>query len=230
MPSRTTPSAASAFGRAPSCSPIPRARDRASRHSGRLSRAGGGWQPLPNAALHGAAGPQPYSGEQAALSSDDFYARMEQLINPSGLDPASAYEETLSALMEQLQTRVASVDRGEAYMAKQAGQVMSMPEGPAIFETTGPWEDYATPSRDMRLLIAMKVLEGLPERVRRYPDLYRLGSESPDQAAARLNALHARRSEERAIEYTRTDGSPLAHHCCGDLRAAWGTRGRLQPE
>jgi hypothetical protein len=173
-----------------------------------LAHAGAGWQPLPNAALLGVAGSQPYSGEQASLSPDDFYARMEQLINPSGLDPTSAYEETLTALMEQLQTRVASVDRGATYMAKQAGQVMSMPQGPAIFETTGPWEDYATPSRDMRLLIAMKVLEGLPERVRRYPDLYRPGSESPDQAAARLNALHAQRSEERAIEYTRTDGSP----------------------
>jgi hypothetical protein len=85
---------------------------------------------------------------------------------------------------------------------------MAMPSGAAIFETTGPWEDYATPSRDMRLLIAMKVVDGLPERIRRYPELYRLGGETPDQAAARLAALHAQRIGERSISYQRSDGSP----------------------
>ena len=172
-----------------------------------LARTGNDWRPLANAELRGDDGTPPYSSAQSGLSPDDFYAQMERLINPSGLDPASAYDETLNALMEQLQTRVGSVDRGEAYMVKQSGRPMSMPEGAAIFETTGPWEDYATPSRDMRLLIAMKVLEALPERIRRYPELYRLGSEGPDQAAARINALHAQRIGERAIEYRRTDGS-----------------------
>src|SRR5258706_10649649 len=38
-----------------------------------------------------------------------------------------------------------------------------------LFRSTGPWEDYATPSRDMRLIIAMNVLAGLPERVVRHP-------------------------------------------------------------
>ena len=173
-----------------------------------LVRAGASWQPAPNAALRGDDGTPPYSSMQANLSPDDFYARMERLITPGGLDPASAYEATLAALMEQLQTRVGSVDRGEAYMAAHAGTTMSMPEGAAIFETTGPWEDYATPSRDMRLLIAMKVLEALPERIQRYPELYRLGGESADQAAARIGALHARRGGERGIDYRRTDGSP----------------------
>jgi len=28
-----------------------------------------------------------------------------------------------------------------------------MPEGEKIFETMGAWEDFATPSRDLRLLI-----------------------------------------------------------------------------
>jgi hypothetical protein len=152
---------------------------------------------------------------------------MERLINPAGLDPVSAYEETLAALMEQLQTRVGSVDRGEAHMAAQGGQVMSMPQGGAIFETTGPWEDYATPSRDMRLLIAMKVLERLPERVRRYPQLYRLGGESPDQAAARISALHARRIEEQGIAYRRSDGSSLAAQRGRALCASPGAGGRL---
>lgn len=166
---------------------------------------GAGWRPVPNAALQG--GLQPYSSEQAGLSPDDFHARMEQLINPNGLDPASAYEDTLAALMEQLESRVRSVARGEEYMRSHGGQKVAMPTGPAIFETTGPWEDYATPSRDMRLLIAMKVLDGLPDRIRRYPPLYRLGGEGPNQAAARIAALHASRAGERSIQYVRTDGS-----------------------
>ena len=47
-----------------------------------------------------------------------------------------------------------------------------MPDGPAIFETTGAWEDFATPSRDLRLLIAIDVVRGFPDRVARRPDRY----------------------------------------------------------
>jgi hypothetical protein len=173
-----------------------------------LARAGGSWRPLANAELRGQDGTPPYSTEQAMLPAEGFYARMQQLINPGGLDPTGAYEDTLAALMEQLETRVESVDRGEAYVRSHPGKVVAMPQGAAIFETTGPWEDYSTPSRDMRLLIAMQVLERLPERIRRYPQLYRLGGETPDQAAARIAALHAARIEQRGIEYRRSDGSP----------------------
>ncbi len=44
-----------------------------------------------------------------------------------------------------------------------------MPDGAAIFETTGAWEDFATPSRDLRLLIAIDVVRGYPDRVARRP-------------------------------------------------------------
>ena len=132
---------------------------------------------------------------------------MEHLINPRGLDPEAAYDATLAALMEQIETRVTSVDNGETYMRAHPGTTVSMPSGPAIFETTGPWEDYATPSRDMRLLIALKVLEGLPERIRRYPQLYVLRGEGPAAAAGRIERLHARRIQERFVGYTRSDGS-----------------------
>jgi len=164
-------------------------------------------QPLPNRSLDGRSGLPPYSTEQAQLTPEDFYARMEQLINPLGLDPGAAYTATLDALMEQLQTRVRSVENGEKYVRSHPGAI-PMPRGTAIFETTGPWEDYATPSRDMRLLIAMKVLDELPQRIRRYPKLYRLRGESPSAAASRIEHLHDQRSEERAISYTRSDGSP----------------------
>lgn len=172
-----------------------------------LVRSASGVRALPNRALDGASGLPPYSTEQAALAPADFYARMEQLINPAGLAPENAYASTLAALMEQLETRLTSVDNGETFMRARPATV-PMPSGPAIFETTGPWEDYATPSRDMRLLIAMKVLEGLPERIRRYPRLYVLQGMSPESASARIEQIHDRRLDERFITYRRSDGSP----------------------
>ena len=173
--------------------------------------AGGGKRGLvtpTNAALDQRSGLLPYSAEQADLTPADFYVRMERLINPRGLDPAETYEATLDALMEQLETRVSSVANGEEYMRTHPGTVIPMPRGPAIFETVGPWEDYATPSRDMRLLIALRVLADLPERIRRHPELYLLRGESAAAAAARIEKLHARRSRERFVTYTRSDGTP----------------------
>jgi hypothetical protein len=171
-------------------------------------QTGGGVRQLPNSALDGRAGLPTFSLEQAALSPADFYARMQQLVNPRGLEPEVAYAATLDALMEQLETRLTSVENGEAYMRSRPGTIIPMPSGPAIFETTGPWEDYATPSRDMRLLIAMAVLAELPERIRRYPELFVLQGRSPSDAAARIERLNAQRMDERFMTYTRSDGTP----------------------
>lgn len=167
-----------------------------------------GPRPVPNGDLDGRLGLRPYSSEQSSLTPEDFYARMDGLINPRGLDPGLAYTETLDALMEQLETRVTSVENAEAYLRAHPRTLIPMPQGPAIFETTGPWEDYATPSRDMRLLIALQVLESLPQRVRRYPDLYRLDGEGPAQAAARIERLHGQQIHARGIDYSRSDASP----------------------
>jgi hypothetical protein len=60
----------------------------------------------------------------------------------------------------------------------------------------------------MRILIALKVLADLPERIRRHPELYVLRHESAGTAAARIERMHSQRSKERFITYTRSDGSP----------------------
>jgi hypothetical protein len=175
-----------------------------------LARAAPGTlAPVPNAAIGGADDPAhaPFSNEQGKLSPDAFYARMGTLINPAGLEPTAAYAETLDALVEQLQVRVGSVDNGETFMRDNANPVVPMPEGAKIFETTGPWEDYATPSRDMRLIIAMNVLLGLPERVVRHPELFNLGGRRPSDARDELVKLHARLIGTRGIAYKRSDGS-----------------------
>ena len=43
--------------------------------------------------------------------------------------------------------------------------------GPTIFETTGAWEDFSTPSRDLRLLIAIDVVRGFPDASLASPSL-----------------------------------------------------------
>ena len=149
----------------------------------------------------------PYSAEQRDLGGEDFYARMSQLINPRGLDPEQAYTDTLDALLEQVQTRIESVENGETYRRRNPRAVIPMPSGAAIFETIGAWEDYATPSRDMRLLIAMNVLAAVPERIVRYPELYRLDGRSPGAARQEIEALHERSIAQREITYHRSDGS-----------------------
>lgn len=149
----------------------------------------------------------PYAEEQGEMEPEEFYAAMYGLIHPQGLEPRLAYEATLDALVEQVVTRVGSVENGEAYMRAHPGSSIPMPGGNAIFETIGPWEDYSTPSRDLRLLIALKVLERLPERIARYPQLFRLAGQAPEAARAEIGALHARRIGERRFEYKRSDGS-----------------------
>jgi hypothetical protein len=171
--------------------------------------ASGALEPVRNPAIGGAGDPAhaAFSAEQGQLSPDAFYARMGKLIDPAGLDPAAAYGETLDALVEQLTVRVGSVDNGEKFMRDNSNPVVPMPEGAKIFETTGPWEDYATPSRDMRLIIAMNVLQGLPERVVKHPELFNLNGRKPAAVAAELRKLHAERVGARGIEYKRSDGS-----------------------
>ncbi|MBV5307872.1 MAG: hypothetical protein JZU59_00450 [Chromatium okenii] len=173
-----------------------------------LRTASGELRAVTNAALDGANGRPAFSTEQNELAPADFYARMEQLINPNGLTPELAYQTKLAALMEQLETRLTSVDNGEVYMRDHPSAEVAMPSGAAIFETIGAWEDYATPSRDMRLLIAMNVVEGLPEQIRRYPQLYQLRGTTPERAAAALEQLHNQYLDERFISYSRSDGSP----------------------
>jgi hypothetical protein len=148
-----------------------------------------------------------FSLEQAALSPDAFYAQMDRLINPDGLNAKQAYEATLAALIEQLETRVKSVNNGEAYF-KKGGSVISMPKGAAIFETIGPWEDFATPSRDMRLLIAMNVLLNFPEKILLHPELFNLTAKSAPKVKLEIERLHEKRIAEETIQYVRSDGKP----------------------
>jgi len=148
-----------------------------------------------------------YSLEQANLSPDEFYTQMYKLINPKGLNAKQAYEATLTALVEQLETRVKSIENGEAYFRK-GGASIAMPNGAAIFETVGPWEDFATPSRDMRLIIAMNVLLKFPEKIQSYPELFNLNANSASKVKTETELLHGQLTTEKKIQYIRSNGEP----------------------
>ena len=146
-----------------------------------------------------------YSTEQEYLTPDDFYAQIYTLINPKGLDAKQAYQATLDALVEQLQTRVQSVENGEDYFRK-SGHTLEMPKGAAIFETVGAWEDFATPSRDMRLLIAINVLQKFTEKMQHYPELFNLTAQSAQQMKAQIEQLHDKLTHEKKFQYMRSNG------------------------
>ncbi|MCB9661252.1 MAG: C40 family peptidase [Sandaracinaceae bacterium] len=163
-----------------------------------------GVQPRANDALVG--GPRAWSRQQYAGSADDFYDRMEALINPRPLEPSGQLRVLVDALDEAAQRRVQSVDNGEAYV-RQNGPSVPMPEGYAIFETTGPWEDFATPSRDMRLLISIDAVTGFPASVVRQPGRFGVGPADAAAVASRLEGELSTLLAGRAITYRRSDGA-----------------------
>src|SRR5262249_33753002 len=69
-------------------------------------------------------------------------------------------------------------------------------------------EDYATPSRDLRLLIAIDVVRGFPDRVARRPERYAMPKDkSVADVKAQLDSVLASELAARKFYYARTDGS-----------------------
>jgi len=147
-----------------------------------------------------------FSLEQSQLAVDDFYDRMDEVMSPEPLDPFNAMKEAITALEEQVNTRVTSIENGRKYQDGH-GEIM-MPDGPAIFATTGAWEDFSTPARDFRLLIAIDVVRGYPDRVARHPERYAMpsGKTVADVKAEMQNVLTSELAT-RKFSYTRSDGS-----------------------
>jgi len=127
---------------------------------------------------------------------------MDALIYPRPVAVSDRMKQLVDALDEQVRRRVEAIDLGEAYMRTRT-QVMAMPDGYAIFETEGAWEDFATPSRDMRLLIAIDTLRDFPRDVKRAPERFLA---SPAQVEAVPSELESA-LKQRSFRYTRSDGS-----------------------
>jgi hypothetical protein len=148
-----------------------------------------------------------FSLDQAKLGVEDFYDRMDDVMSPSPLDPLTAMKDAIASLDEQVKVRVQSVENGRKFLASGKGEA-SMPEGPAIFETTGAWEDFSTPARDLRILIALDVVRGYPDRVARRPERYAMpAGKSVADVKAELQNVLASELVTRKFTYTRSDGS-----------------------
>jgi hypothetical protein len=150
-----------------------------------------------------------YSDEQYRLGTDGFYDRMDRVINPRPLDPAEAQRATLNAFYELVQERIDSVQAGEDYLAgRPADTVIEMPDGPEIFETSGAWEDYSTPARDLRLLIAIDLITRFPDRVTTTPTAFSLPADRP---VADVVATLRRESRDylasHSVTYRRSGGA-----------------------
>jgi len=148
-----------------------------------------------------------FSLEQSTLSVEEFYDRMDDVMSPAPLDPVQAMKEAVTSLDEQVRARVNSVENGREFLAGGPPTV-DMPDGASIFETSGPWEDFATPSRDLRLLIAIDVVRHFPERVARRPGRYKMpAGMTPAEVKAELEDTLNAELEAHKFSYTRSDGS-----------------------
>lgn len=163
------------------------------------------YRALENHEITARAGYVPFSMQQYEGTEDDFYERMEALINPRALDPVQVQLSLIDALEEAIARRVVSVGNGEAWVGQNPGRTMEMPEDGAIFQTAGPWEEYSTPSRDMRLLIAMDTVIGFPDVVQRNPGRFGITEQALEAVVERVRTRQREVLAERTFTYTRSD-------------------------
>jgi len=164
---------------------------------------------MKNDALKDSSGFTPFSLQQRNMESEVFYRNMERIINPKPLDPEAAMDDLITALHEQLLVRVKSVANGEEYMKSHPGSVIPMPSNAnGIFQTGGQWEDFSTPNRDLRLLIAMDAVLNFPDRVAGSPDDFKISKlSSAEEIKNKLQSLLDEKVSELSISYSRSDGS-----------------------
>jgi hypothetical protein len=172
-----------------------------------IVREGGSMRRLTNAEIANNPEYGDFSLEQTQMGVEDFYDRMDAVMSPDPLDPVRAMQDAIASLEEQVKTRVGSVENGRKYQNSGKGDA-PMPDGPSIFATTGAWEDFATPARDFRLLIAIDVVRGYPDRVVRHPERYAMPfGKSPADVKAQLQSVLAAELASRKFSYARSDGS-----------------------
>jgi hypothetical protein len=174
-----------------------------------ISLNNGVLNPVSNGELTAASGFVPFSLQQRKMETEVFYHTMERVINPKPLDPETFLLGLIQALHEQLLVRITSLANGEAYFKMHPGAVIPMPSSAAgIFQTGGIWEDFSTPNRDLRLLIAMDAVLSFPDMVASSPQDFDIsGLASPEQLKKKLQSVMDQKTSELTITYTRSDGS-----------------------
>ncbi len=166
------------------------------------------WRIATNQELRDAKGIHAWSDMQYSGTADDFYSIMEGFINPRALDPVRMQISLVDALEESVQRRLSSVQNGEDFMKAEGYAMVDMPHGAALFLTVGPWEDYSTPSRDMRLLISIDAVVSFPAGVAAHPERFGILEANREEAVKRVRDTLDAELERRSFQYTRSDGSP----------------------
>ena len=150
------------------------------------------------------------SRDAAKLDLEGFYDKMEDVLSPQPLDPQRAMLETISALEEQVRTRVKSVDNGRKWLDDGEG---------ARVDARGPGD-----LRDERRLGGL--LHAVARSAHPHRDRRRAGLPGARRPAARAlrdarrphrrrrwrassSASSTRELESRSVEYTRTDGTAV---------------------
>jgi len=172
-----------------------------------VQTSGGGLRALTNAEIAKNPDYGDFSLQQTQLGTEEFYDRMDEVMSPEPLDPTHAMAGAIRALEEQVKTRATAVENGRKWQSGGRGEA-SMPDGAAIFQTNGAWEDFSTPARDLRLLIAIDVVRGYPDRVARRSDRYAIPfGHSAAGMKTELQSTLASELATRKFSYTRSDGS-----------------------
>ena len=179
---------------------------------------------LTNAELRESTSFVPWSDDQYRHGDAGFYDRVEAIANPRPLDPFARQQALADALAEVVQRRASAIQTGEDFMKARRYAPISMPSGADIFLTSGPWEDFATPSRDLRLLVSIHTFLDFPASVRRGPERFGIEKSEVDSVVARLEAAGAEHLRSRRVQYNRTDGSAFEL----DLRAVVDRRTVLE--
>jgi hypothetical protein len=167
----------------------------------------GAWTIATNEELRKTGGARAWSDAQYRGTTDDFYAAIEGLINPRALDPVRMQTSLVDALEESVQRRLSSVQNGEDFMKTGGHPSIDMPRGSSLFLTTGPWEDYSTPSRDMRLLISIDAVVSFPDAVAAQPERFGIRAADRETAPEEVRGVLQAELDKRTFEYTRSDGS-----------------------
>lgn len=162
---------------------------------------------LDNAAIAQSIDYGDFSTEQWERGQDGFYEAMDAVISPSPMRPETALLATIDALHQQALRRVESIEAVRPWHEKNRGKVIPMPKGSDIFLTAGPWEDFSTPSRDMRMLIAIDTVLDFPARVKRRPERFVLApGETADALSGKLRERLVAEARSRTLSYVRSDG------------------------
>ena len=164
---------------------------------------------LTNDELNESSGFVPYSDEQMKSDANHFYDRVEIAIHPKPLSIEESVNELTDALFESANRRLENVQNGDDYIRANGASHMIMPEGYAVFETTGPWESFATPSRDMRLLVAIDAVKGFPDSIIRNANRYGYSHDEAVAVAEEARKKIDERLETLSVQYLNSNSKPV---------------------